>query len=107
MQGPCPANYHVPTQYEWWLSLSTINSGLTNASSWRNDTSVATSLKLPLSGYRDRSTAGYYNQGSYGSYWSSSPYGIYGYIVGISSTQVVPLDYGYRAYGFSVRCLKN
>lgn len=64
-------------------------------------------LKLPLAGFRGYSNAYYYVQGTYGYYWSSSPFGIYGYRVGVSSTQVYPLLYGSRAYGFSVRCLKN
>jgi len=60
-----------------------------------------------ISGNRNNSTAGYYNQGTNGNYWSSSPNGINGYNVNISSTQVNPLNNNNRANGFSVRCLKN
>ncbi|MDD5197922.1 MAG: FISUMP domain-containing protein [Candidatus Gracilibacteria bacterium] len=107
MQGPCPTSYHVPTQFEWCSAAQSINPALTCTSAWQNDTSIATTLKLPLSGSRYYSPAGYFNQGVYGYYWSSSPSGIYGYYVTISGTQVYPLDINYRAYGFSVRCLKN
>jgi len=64
-------------------------------------------LKLPKLGFRNDSNAYYYYQGTDGYYWSSSPNGIYGYYVSINSTQVYPLYNGNRAYGFTVRCLKN
>ena len=107
MQWPCPTNYHVPTQLEWCSTISAINGSLTCTSAWQNDTSVVTALKLPLSGYRHLSTAGYYNQGTHGYYWSSSPSTTNGYFVLILSTQVYPLNTNLRANGFSVRCLKN
>jgi uncharacterized protein (TIGR02145 family) len=107
MQGPCPAGYHVPTQFEWCSVAQSINPALTCTSAWQNDTSFATALKLPLSGSRYVSTAGYNYQGVYGYYWSSSPSGIYGYSVYVSGAQVFPLGYDGRSNGFSVRCLKN
>ena len=64
-------------------------------------------MKLPLAGNRLNSTAAYNNQGTNGNYWASSPTGIHGYYVYLSSTQVRPAYYNLRAYGFSVRCLKN
>lgn len=64
---------------------------------------------FPLAGIRDNSSAAYVDQGAYGVYWASSPTGTYGYYVFLSATQMVPADYNYtaRAYGLSVRCLKN
>ena len=62
---------------------------------------------LPLAGYRKNSSAAYNNQGSFGYYWASSPTGTYGYHVTLSATQVYPANSYNRAYGFSVRCLKN
>ena len=62
---------------------------------------------LPLAGNRPYSTATYFNQGTLGSYWASSPTGTYGYNVALSATQVCPANDSHRAYGFSVRCLKN
>lgn len=107
MQGPCPAGYHVPTQYEWWQTLSTLNPALANTGSWQNDTSIATTLKLPLVGSRNDSTAAYGSQGVYGFYWSASLSGTNGYSIGISSTQVYLLGLKHRAFGVGVRCLKN
>ncbi len=64
-------------------------------------------LRLPRSGSRNSSDGSWPNQGSFGSYWSSSPsssdarvaffYASGGGIAGNSS----------RANGFSVRCLKH
>lgn len=64
-------------------------------------------LKLPKLGNRHYSNAHYYSQGTHGYYWYSSPNSVYGYYVYINSTQVYPLNVNFRAYGFSVRCLKN
>lgn len=64
-------------------------------------------LKLPLAGYRDYSSASFTNQGARGGYWSSSTSGTSGYGVVLSSTQVFPANYVNRALGWSVRCLAN
>lgn len=98
MKGPCAAGYHVPTQYEWWLALSTINPAFTNAASWQNDTTLVSTLKLPLAGYRHVSTAVYVSQGSLGHYWSSSPSGTNGSHIYLSPTQVVPVTNSNHAY---------
>lgn len=63
---------------------------------------------LPLAGYCYYSSAAYYSQGTNGYYWASSPAGsYYGYSVYLSATQVLPANNSFRAYGLSVRCLKN
>ena len=62
---------------------------------------------LPLAGNRHHSSAAYNFQGSNGFYWASSPSGSYGYLVSLSATQVNHAHSNNRAYGFSVRCLKN
>lgn len=62
---------------------------------------------LPLAGNRLNSSAAYSNQGAFGYYWASSPTGTYGYSVCLSATQVFPALNSSRAFGFSVRCLKN
>jgi hypothetical protein len=45
--------------------------------------------------------------GSYGYYWSSSPVGVNAYNLNFNSTAVNPANSGYRAGGFSVRCVKD
>ncbi len=61
----CPAGFEVPTQAQWATLVS--DAGITNAA-----TAFSSSLKLPLAGYRNGSSAGLYYQASGGFYWSSS-----------------------------------
>ena len=107
MKGPCAAGYHVPTQAEWYAAVSALNPAVTNTATWQNDTALATTLKLPLAGYRNYLSAAYSLQRRGGYYWASSPTGIHGYSVSLSSTQVFPASVNLRAFGLSVRCLKN
>ena len=98
--NPCPASWHVPTQAEW----------VTVAGFFSPQTSVGafnSALKLPLAGYRDRALGSLGHQGSAGYYWSSSPFGTFAYDLGFSSGGVDPAVSDNRAYGFSVRCVKD
>jgi len=63
---------------------------------------------LPAAGYR--SQASVYDAGSYGDYWSSSPYdsdvsGAYG--VSFGSGNLYPARYGNRSSGYSVRLVRQ
>ena len=62
---------------------------------------------MPYAGYRNASDGSLATQGPYGFYWSSSPDTTTGYDLAFNSTAVYPAGNGVRAYGFSVRCLKN
>ncbi len=106
MQWPCASDYHVPTIREWCDAALSI-SNIPCSTSWHNDTTIVSTLKLSLAGYRNIGSSAYYSQGVYGFYWASSPNSTYGYYLIVSSTQVYPVGNNYRAYGFSVRCLKN
>ena len=64
-------------------------------------------LKLPLAGYRSYSDGAMFGQGSGGYYWSSSLTGIYAFYLYFLSGGVYPANYFSRAYGFSVRCVKD
>ena len=75
-----------------------------------HDTDHAGSLFLPAAGCRDRSTGALTNVGTYGYYWSSSSYAAGNRNAGslsFHSGAVYPLYYNYRAYAFSVRCVRN
>jgi uncharacterized protein (TIGR02145 family) len=73
---------------------------------WYNSL-IATKLRLPFAGYRNRST-GYYNGQSSGSYyWSSSPYTTDSYHLAFNTSNIRPTSSNSRATGFSVRCIKN
>ena len=96
----CPAGFRLPTQTEW--STLTTNAGITNSA-----TAYSSSLKLTVAGYRDNSSASLASQGSFGYYWSSSVPGTYAYSLLFDASSVYPAGNNYRAYGFTVRCLKN
>ena len=62
----------------------------------------------PASGYRNSSGGRLYNVGYYGFYWSVSPDGKYAYCLYFSNYgRVYPASDYDRAYGQSVRCIKE
>ncbi|MDQ1343541.1 MAG: hypothetical protein QG650_260 [Patescibacteria group bacterium] len=97
----------VPTPDEWADILATINPEIGPKGGWQDDVSVRETLGLKLAGLRYYSPAGFYNQGTHGNYWASSPTGTHGYLVYLSATQALPASNANRANGFSVRCLKK
>ena len=95
--SPCPTGYHVPTKAEWDAEVS---AGITNAST------AYSKLKLTVAGYRDNSNGSLASTASYGNYWSSSVNGTRAsYLTFDSGFVTVTLNV--RAYGYSVRCVKN
>lgn len=109
MQWPCPSWWHVPTKDEWQAIYNAWNSS-TNKSTSEASTSknFAKDLKLPPAGNRLYSNLSFYNRGSYGSYWSSTPstadraYGLF-----FDTSNVSPQDVSRRSNGRAVRCLQN
>ncbi len=67
-------------------------------------------LFLEAAGYRTRADGALNSVGSYGYCWSSSPYSstdvAAGYLV-FNNGRVFPVNDGNRAYGFSVRCVRD
>ncbi len=91
--NPCPSGFRVPIKGE--LEAENISN--------RDD--AYTKLKLPSAGYRKGSGA-MNNQGYTGSVWSASPDGSYAHRLYFYSGYAGTSNLG-RAYGFSVRCLKE
>ena len=98
-QGPCPAGYHVPTITEW--------SNADTFGAWNNNTHTFNSnLKLPSAGSRNRINGLLINQGTNGYCWSSTVSGTNARNLYFNSTAANTTSFN-RAYGFSVRCLKD
>jgi uncharacterized protein (TIGR02145 family) len=98
VNNPCPSGYRIPTNTE--LDEERL--------SWSANTSVgafASPLKLPVAGNRDGSN-GSLDVVTYGLYWSSTVNGTYSnYLYFFDS--LANMDGGSRAFGLSVRCLKD
>jgi uncharacterized protein (TIGR02145 family) len=99
VNNPCPSGYRLPTEAEW--NAERLSWSSNNAAG-----AFASPLKLPVSGYRYGSDGSLGNVGSYGVYWSSTVSGTYASYLNFSSSDAYMSSY-YRAYGFSVRCLKD
>ena len=109
-QGPCPEGYHVPTDAQW-ATADTFNGGDATKDGdtvgWDNNTETyGSALKLPSAGFRNRLNGLLGSQSTYGNYWSSSVSGTNARYLVFYSTAATTY-FNHRAYGFSVRCLKD
>lgn len=108
----CPIGFRVPTHTE--LESETIADSIQDSDVNNNgnievtssDTAFKNFLKLPSAGFRYNYSGSMYYQGSYGSVWSSSANGSDSRYVYFDSSNTGWYN-GYRAYGLSVRCVKD
>jgi hypothetical protein len=99
VNNPCPSGYRIPTETE-------INAERLSWSSNNSAGAFASPLKLPVAGYRYGSDGWLYDVGSNGGYWSSTFSGAISRFLSFGSSDAFMYD-GVRAFGFSVRCIKE
>ena len=97
--NPCPSGYRLPTEAE--LNAERQSWGSNNSAG-----AFASPLKLPVAGYRNYSNGSLYAVGSFGHYWSSTVADSRSRYLYFLSSNAYVSSY-YRAYGSSVRCLKD
>ena len=99
VNNPCPSGYRIPTETE-------LNAEIVSWSANNPIGAFASPLKLPSAGNRNPSDGLFYDVSVRGSYWSST-------IDGTNSRRLHFYNGGAyvgsnrRAYGFSVRCIKE
>ncbi len=97
--GICPAGFRVPTEAEL----------IAEQVSWRSNNSAGafdSPLKLTVAGVRDNGDGSLFSVGSSGHYWSSTVNGANSRNLHFNSGNA-GVNSNYRAYGLTVRCLKD
>ncbi len=99
VNNPCPSGYRLPTKTEWEEEVE----------SWSSkdaDGAYNSILKLPVAGFRCGNNSSLNDVDTHGHYWSSTVNGAHADFLVFTSSYAFMANY-YRAYGRSVRCIKD
>jgi uncharacterized protein (TIGR02145 family) len=100
VNNPCPSGYRLPTDTEWDAERASWSSN--NAAG-----AFASPLKLTRAGYRDFANGSLASVGASGYYWSSTVSLTNSRSLVFVSDNSIITSSDRRAYGNSVRCIKN
>ena len=100
--GLCPTGFRLPSDAE--LAADTINATATTVVN--SDTAFSSFLKLPISGYRNRSAAKLVYVDKRGFVWSATAIDSEANHLKFNGSNAAIVN-TYRTYGFSVRCLMD
>jgi len=122
VQGICPNGWHLPSEEEWWSLVVAVDADITEFS----NTNAAGKALKSQSGWRSRGNGTdafgfsalptgvrYYNgtfkhQGDYAYFWSSSGPASYAYYMYLRyDCKFAGMNYNFKYYAKSVRCLKD
>ena len=101
VNNPCPTGFRVPTLTELIAEKNSWGSQQNSAGAF------ASPLKLTVAGYRSNGDGSLSDVGSGGSYWLSTAYYAASKYLYFDSVHVDIANYHYRAFGLSVRCIKD
>ena len=101
VNNPCPTGFRIPTDVEWDAERLSWGSSSQNAAG-----AFASPLKLPVAGYRYSGDGLLKSVGASGRYWSSTVSSKLASSLYFSSSSASMNNLN-RAYGLSVRCLKD
>ena len=119
LHDPCPVGYRVPDGGDtgFWATVLGTSSSTSTGTKW-DSTNIGrhwtladgtTAAWYPAVGNRKSDSGELYYVGSNGYYWSASPNPSIdiAYNMRFYSGSVYPADHSNRAYGYSVRCVKE
>jgi hypothetical protein len=121
-EDPCPPGYTIPWEYDWYdiianNPISYVGGWFSSSTNYSSGIFFGPGLMLPAAGYRDPFNEGMlFDRGYIGYYWCyTAPYDPneeFAYNLSFydnpgNYTEPQINDFFYRAYGFSVRCMKQ